>query len=65
MAGRLIMIDTSVLIDFYRKVDKTNTFWIALVRQGFEFAVSAITKYEIYSGATNSQLSSGKVYFRT
>ncbi|WP_425549965.1 PIN domain-containing protein [Compostibacter hankyongensis] len=52
----MILVDTSVLIDFYRKTDKTNSVWIELLRQGYEFAVSTITKYEIYSGATQSQL---------
>ena len=56
MADKLILVDTSILIDFYRKTDKANSVWIALVRQGYEFAISAITKYEIYSGATTSQL---------
>ncbi|MBY0478031.1 MAG: type II toxin-antitoxin system VapC family toxin [Chitinophagaceae bacterium] len=56
MADKLILIDSSILIDFYRKTDKANSVWIALVRQGYEFAISAITKYEIYSGATPSQL---------
>ena len=56
MADKLILVDTSVLIDYYRKTDKSNSVWIALVRQGYKFAISAITKYEIYSGATQSQL---------
>lgn len=56
MADELILVDTSILIDFYRKTNKANTVWVALVRQGYEFAISAITKYEIYSGATSSQL---------
>lgn len=29
---------------------------MGLIRQGYKFAISAITKYEIYSGATQSQL---------
>jgi len=57
MAGKIILVDTSILIDFYRKTDKSNSAWIELVHQGYEFAISAITKYEIYSGATQSQLS--------
>lgn len=57
MADKLILVDTSILIDFYRKTDKANSVWITLVRQGYLFAISAITKYEIYSGATQSQLS--------
>src|ERR1700733_10503689 len=56
MADKIILVDTSILIDFYRKTDKANSAWVALVRQGYEFAISAITKYEIYSGATESQL---------
>ena len=56
MADKIIMVDTSILIDYYRKSDKVNSVWVALVRQGYKFVISAITKYEIYSGATMSQL---------
>lgn len=56
MADKLILVDTSILIDFYRKTDKTNSVWVSLIQRGYEFAVSAITKYEIYMGATQSQL---------
>lgn len=56
MADNLILVDTSILIDYYRKTQKEKTIWIALVRQGYAFAISAITKYEIYSGATSGQL---------
>ena len=56
MADKLILVDTSVLIDYYRKTDKSNSVWIGLVRQGYKFAISAITKYEIYSCATQDQL---------
>jgi tRNA(fMet)-specific endonuclease VapC len=56
MADKIILVDTSILIDFYRKTDKGNSVWVALVRQGYEFAISAVTKYEIYSGSTSTQL---------
>ena len=56
MADKIILVDTSILIDYYRKTDKENSIWINLVRQGYSFAVSAVTKYEIYSGATPTQL---------
>jgi len=56
MAGKVILVDTSVLIDYYGKTDKVNSAWVVLVRQGYQFAISAITKYEIYSGATKNQL---------
>jgi len=56
MADNTIMVDTSILIDYYRKSDKENSVWIGLVRQGYSFVISSITKYEIYSGATQGQL---------
>lgn len=56
MADKIIMVDTSILIDFYRKTDKNNSMWITLLRKDYDFAISSITKYEIYSGATESQL---------
>ena len=57
MADKIILIDTSILIDYYRKTDKEKSVWIKLIRDGYSFAISAITKYEIYSGATTNQLS--------
>ena len=56
MEDKIILIDTSILIDYYRKTDKTNSVWISLFNKGYGFAISAISKYEIYSGATASQL---------
>lgn len=56
MADKVILVDTSILIDYYRKTDKANTIWMGLVNQGYEFVISAITKYELFSGATESQL---------
>ncbi len=56
MAEKMIMVDTSVLIDFYRRTDKNKSIWLSLVKENYYFAISAITKYEIYSGATQSQL---------
>ena len=50
------MVDTSILIDYYRKTDKENSVWIKLVRQGYKFSISAITKYEIFWGANEDQL---------
>ena len=57
MADKVILVDTSILIDYYRKTDKENSIWVSLVRQGYSFAVSAVSKYEIFSGANSNQLS--------
>jgi predicted nucleic acid-binding protein len=56
MADKIILVDTSLLIDYYRRTDKEKSAWIALVRQGYSFAISAITKFEILSGANPNQL---------
>jgi tRNA(fMet)-specific endonuclease VapC len=56
MEKQLIMVDTSILIDLFRKTDKSNSVLISLARQGYEFSISSITEYEIYTGATLNQL---------
>jgi tRNA(fMet)-specific endonuclease VapC len=56
MEDKITLVDTSILINYYRKTDKANSDWVKLVRQGYKFSISAVTKYEIYSGATKSQL---------
>ncbi|RNL52298.1 type II toxin-antitoxin system VapC family toxin [Pedobacter jejuensis] len=56
MANKIILIDTSILIDYFRKSDKINSKLIALFDKGYDFVISAITYYEIYSGANENQL---------
>ena len=56
MADNIILVDTSILIDYCRKTNKANSVWVSLIDKGYEFAISAITKYELYSGATQSQI---------
>lgn len=38
MADKIILIDTSVLIDYFRKTDKENAALVALVKQGYTSA---------------------------
>ena len=57
MAKKIVLADTSLLIDFFRKSDKSNSKLISLVKEGYIFCICVITEYEIYSGATNQQLS--------
>ena len=56
MADNVILVDTSILIDYYRKTNKSNSVWVRLIDEGYEFVISVITKYELYSGATQSQI---------
>jgi tRNA(fMet)-specific endonuclease VapC len=57
MADNIVLIDTSILIDYFRKSDKANSKLIALIRKGYKFQISSITEYEIYAGSTRGQQS--------
>lgn len=46
------MIDTSILIDYFRKSDKANSRLIAHFRQYNQLYISSITEFEVYNGAT-------------
>lgn len=55
MADKIVLADTSMLIELFRKTDKDNAALVSLVRQGYSFQISAITEYEIYTGTTREQ----------
>jgi tRNA(fMet)-specific endonuclease VapC len=55
MADNIILIDTSILIDYFRKSDKANSILISLIKKGYKFHISSITEYEIYVGSTPIQ----------
>jgi len=57
MADKIILVDTSLLIDLFRKTDKSNALLVSLVKQGYEYCISAVTEYEIYRGALLGQVS--------
>lgn len=56
MEEKIVLADTSILIDLFRKTDKANSTLIALIKQGYGFCISAITEYEIYTGAALGQI---------
>ncbi len=56
MEEKIVLADTSILIDLFRKTDKANSTLIALVKQGYGFCISAITEFEIYTGAVLGQI---------
>ena len=56
MADKIILIDTSVLIDYFRKTDKENATLVAIVKQGYTYCISSVTEYEIYRGALLGQI---------
>jgi len=50
----MILLDSSVLIDFFRKSDKKKTFFYQLSKTNTEFCISSITYYEIGIGNRKS-----------
>ena len=56
MADKIVLVDTSILIDLFRKTDKASSALVSLVRQGYTYHISAVTEYEIYTGATLGQV---------
>ena len=57
MENELICLDTSVLIDYFRKTKKENSFFYNLSNGYSQFAVSVITEFEIYCGVKPDQRS--------
>ncbi|SDG14223.1 hypothetical protein SAMN04487996_115163 [Dyadobacter soli] len=55
MAKKLVLVDTSILIDFFRKSDKANSRLLKLVKDDFIFCISAITEFEIHIGTNLGQ----------
>jgi len=55
MEDALIFLDTSILIDHFRKTNKENSKWYQLAQQYRLFGVSAITQYEVFTGSNARQ----------
>ena len=55
MEAEIILLDTSMLIDFYRKKDKRKTKFWSLSNEHIVFSVSAITHFEIYASLKGEQ----------
>jgi tRNA(fMet)-specific endonuclease VapC len=51
----MLLIDTSVLIEYFRKTKKEETFFYKLAETHTTFCISTITKYEIMVGSNAQQ----------
>lgn len=56
MADKKIMIDTSILIEYFRKTDKSKTTLVKLTLEFDHILISSITEFEIFNGATSDQI---------
>lgn len=51
----MILVDTSVKIDYFRKQNKEKTILFELFSQKEDLAISVITKYELMIGSNKQQ----------
>ena len=51
MAEKKLMVDTSLLIDYFRKTDKNNAALVAHFRNYGQLYISSITEFEVLNGA--------------
>jgi len=63
MADEIICIDTSILIDFYRKKSKEKSAFFLLTTKYKLFAVSIVTQYEIMIGTDATQIEFWSTFF--
>ncbi len=56
MADKKIMIDSTILIDYFRKTDKSRSILVQHSMNFDKLYISAITEFEIMNGATPAQL---------
>jgi tRNA(fMet)-specific endonuclease VapC len=52
----MIILDTSILIDYFRKTKKEKSFFYNLASNNQSFAISVITKYEIEVGVKDANI---------
>lgn len=55
MEGEIICLDTSVLIDYFRKKEKAKSLFYKLTALDYEFVTTSITIFEIYRGMREEQ----------
>ncbi len=51
MESRIILLDSSVLIDYFRKTQKDKSFFLSLTAAYDTCAVSVISQFEVYVGS--------------
>ena len=54
MEDNKLIIDTSILIDYFRKTDKEKSRLVQHFRKYQKIYISSITEFEIFNGATEA-----------
>lgn len=55
MEKDVVLLDTSILIEYFRKKDKAKSQLVGLSKKALKLKVSSITKYEILVGSNQNQ----------
>ena len=50
------MVDTTILIDYFRKTDKSNSRLVSHFKQYKNLYISSVTEFEVINGATENHL---------
>jgi len=58
------MVDTSILIDYFRKKDKSKTKLFSLSQEFESICISSVTEFEIYTGANHLQQDFWKIMLK-
>lgn len=56
MADKKVMVDSSILIDYFRKTNKLNSKLVSHFKNYDQLYISSVTEFEIINGATQSHL---------
>jgi len=56
MADEKLMVDSTILIDYFRKTDKANSRLVAHFRNYDSLYISSVTEFEVVNGATKEHL---------
>jgi len=56
MAGKKLMVDSTILIDYFRKTDKNNSRLVSHFKDYDQLYLSSVTEFEVINGATQANL---------
>ncbi len=56
MADKRLMVDSTVLIDYFRKTDKANSKLVSHFRNYDQLYISSVTEFEVINGASQAHL---------
>jgi len=63
VAEKSILLDTGILIEYFRNKEKSKSFLYRLSLKDFDFKVSSISQYEVLLGASKEQMNFWKEFF--